>query len=112
MCEGVRRYERREGKVVEVYYLPYTPSALLTRHPALLESLPSVPFRSRPFQCARIGFGGKEAALGPGSSTNRRAIGFRVDCGTDRQSPAGRAAGSSKGRGLARSLVSTLSTHE
>ena len=38
----------------------------------------SVPFRSRLFQCARIGFGGKEAALDPGSSTNRRAIGFHV----------------------------------
>ena len=25
----------------------------------------SVPFRSRPFQCARIGFGWKEAALDP-----------------------------------------------
>ena len=72
----------------------------------------SVPFRSRPFQCARIGFGGKEAVLSPGSSTNRRAIGFHVDCGTDRQSPAGRAAGRREGRGLARSLVSTLSTHE
>ena len=67
----------------------------------------SVPFRSRPFQCARIGFGGKEAVLSPGSSTNRRAIGFRVDCGTDRQSPAGRAAGGWEGRGLARSLAST-----
>ena len=67
----------------------------------------SVPFRSRLFQCARIGFGGKEAALGPGSSTNRRAIEFRVDCGTDRQSPAGRAAGRWEGRGPARSLVST-----
>ena len=53
----------------------------------------SVPFRSRPFQCARIGFGGKEAALGRSSSTNRRAIEFRVDCGNVRQSPAGRAAG-------------------
>ena len=47
----------------------------------------SVPFRSRPFQCARIGFAGKQAVLSPGSSTNRRAIAFRVDCGTDRQSP-------------------------
>ena len=27
----------------------------------------SVPFRSRPFQCARIGFGWKEAALDPGA---------------------------------------------
>ena len=60
----------------------------------------SVPFRSRPFQCARIGFGGKEAVLSPGSSTNRRAIGFHVDCGTDRQSPAGRAAGGREGRGV------------
>ena len=42
----------------------------------------SVPFRSRPFQCARIGLEGKEAAVGPGSSTDRRAIGFHVDCGT------------------------------
>ena len=68
----------------------------------------SVPFRSRLFQCARIGFGGKEAALDPGSSTDRRAIGFRVDCGTGRQSPAGgRAAGRWEGRGLAHSLVST-----
>ena len=48
-------------------------------------------WHSRVFQCARIGFGGKEAALDPGSSTSRRAIEFRVDCGTDRQSPAGRA---------------------
>ena len=45
--------------------------------------------------------------MGPGSSTDRRAIGFRVDCGTDRQSPAGRAAASLKGRGPARSFVST-----
>ena len=67
----------------------------------------SVPFRSSLFQCARIGFGGKEAALDPGSSTNRRAIGFHVDCGTGRQSPAARAAASSKGRGLAHSLMST-----
>ena len=62
----------------------------------------SVPFRSRLFQCARIGFGGKEATLDPGSSTNRRAIGFCVDCGTDHQSPAGRAAGRWEGRGSAR----------
>ena len=67
----------------------------------------SVPFRSRLFQCARIGFGGKEATLDPGSSTNRRAIGFCVDCGTDHQSPAGRAAGRWEGRGSAHSLVST-----
>ena len=46
--------------------------------------------------------------MSPGSSTNRRAIAFRVDCGTDRQSPAGRAAGRREGRGPARSLVSTL----
>ena len=67
----------------------------------------SVPFRSKLFLCARIGFGGKEAAVGPGSSTDRRAIRFHVDCGTDRQSPAGRAAGRREGRGLARSFVST-----
>jgi hypothetical protein len=67
----------------------------------------SVPFRSRLFQCARIGFGGKEATLDPASSTNRRAIGFCVDCGTDHQSPAGRAAGRWEGRGSAHSLVST-----
>ena len=28
-----------EGKVIEVYYLPYTPSALIPRHPALLARL-------------------------------------------------------------------------
>ena len=28
----------------------------------------SVPFRSRPFQCARIGLEGKEAAVGPGAA--------------------------------------------
>eukprot|EP01050_Picozoa_sp_SAG11_P001350 SAG11_NODE_57_length_19200_cov_18.288417_18_plen_228_part_00 len=69
----------------------------------------SVPIRSKLFQCARIGFGGKEAALGPGSSTNRRAVNriSRRLRRTDRQSPAGRPAGSSLGRGLANSLVST-----
>ena len=63
-------------------------------------------------QCARIGFGGKQGAVVIGDHRNRRAIGFRVDSNTDRQSPAGRAAAHSQGRGLAHSLVSTLSTHE
>ena len=67
----------------------------------------SVPFRSRPFQCARIGFGGKQGAVVIGDHRNRRAIGFRVDSNTDRQSPAGRAAARSQGRGSAHSLVST-----
>eukprot|EP01044_Picomonas_judraskeda_P009413 COSAG03_NODE_1145_length_4725_cov_2.878513_3_plen_291_part_00 len=31
--------QRREGKVVEVYYLPYTPSVLLPHNPALLARL-------------------------------------------------------------------------
>ena len=52
-------------------------------------------------QCARIGVGGKQGAVVIGDHRNRRAIGFRVDCGIDRRSPAGRAAASSKGRGLA-----------
>ena len=66
----------------------------------------SVPFRSRLSQCARIGFGGKEAALDPGSSTNRRAIGFHVDCGTERQSPCHR--GRPRGRQVGGPRFGTL----
>ena len=52
-------------------------------------------------QCARIGFGGKQGAAVIGDHRNRRAIGFRVDSGIDRRSPAGRAPGRREGRGLA-----------
>ena len=52
-------------------------------------------------QCARIGFGGKQGAAVIGDHRNRRAIGFRVDSGIDRQPPAGRAGGRWEGRGLA-----------
>ena len=58
-------------------------------------------------QCARVGFGGKQGAVVIGDRRNRRAIGFCVECGSDRESPAGRAAARSQGRGLAHSLVST-----
>ena len=49
----------------------------------------------------------KQGAAVIGDRRNRRAIGFCVECGSDRESPAGRAAARSQGRGLAHSLVST-----
>eukprot|EP01043_Picozoa_sp_COSAG02_P115680 COSAG02_NODE_52057_length_310_cov_0.744076_1_plen_70_part_10 len=61
-----------------------SPSSFGSASAASTVGYSSVPFRSRLFQCAKIGFGEKEAALDPRSSTNRRAIGFHVDCGTDR----------------------------
>jgi len=63
-------------------------------------------------QCARIGVGGKQGAAVIGDHRNRRAIGFRVDSGIDRQSPAGGAGRQVGGPWFGTLTREYLSTHE